>query len=425
MKDQEVERQIHHDRHTEADPNIYALGILGDPIQLAHLLNEKRNWLLRRNIRREFGRSTPEQLLELTGTLLKGIGTTDEEWDTDRKDGSVHLLREMPLDRVDPHRLFEQYQQELSNQKKPIDPTGNIFTLLEAGRILTPHFPPTDETIHVFTATLDSAAQDLQKDRDDHHGIRARMISLIQHMHQAKKAAKPNEDKASPSATADTTNVSEVLEKRYPQPELEKIWDPATPEHDLIAAAKKGDSGAFSVLVKKAQADIYNLAYKLTGNEDDARDVAQEAFLRAFRALRRFRGDSKFSTWMYRITANVASTHLTKRTKGKHDLLPDDDAIRDEHPESDPESMAEAALARERIAAVLADLPQILRDVVILRDVLDLPHDAIAAELGITESAAKVRLHRARRKLRDRLYPLQENTKATSDGVEEKETLPE
>jgi RNA polymerase sigma-70 factor (ECF subfamily) len=183
-------------------------------------------------------------------------------------------------------------------------------------------------------------------------------------------------------------------------------------EARLVAAAKAGDSDAFAQLVKATEADVYTLAYRLTGNAEDARDVAQEAYLRAFRALKRFRGDAKFSTWMYRITANCASTQLSRGAKGRHDELSDDDAVADERPESDPEGMAEAGALRDRVTAALADLPPLLRAVVVLRDVYDLPHGAIATELGITESAAKVRLHRARRKLRERLFPMPGEEKA-------------
>jgi len=183
-------------------------------------------------------------------------------------------------------------------------------------------------------------------------------------------------------------------------------------EASLVAAAKAGDNNAFAALVRATEADVYTLAYRLTGNEDDARDVAQEAYLRAFRALKRFRGDARFSTWMYRITANCASSHLTRRSKGRHEELSEDDTMIDDRPEADPETMAEAGFLRDRVTAALADLPPILRAVVVLRDVYDLPHEAIASELGITESAAKVRLHRARRKLRERLFPLPGEEKA-------------
>lgn len=175
---------------------------------------------------------------------------------------------------------------------------------------------------------------------------------------------------------------------------------------ELVAAAKAGDHEAFEELVKATYTDVYTLAYRLTGNEEDARDVLQDAYLRAFKGLRRFRGDAQFSTWMYRITANAASTHLGKRSRHRHEDLDDATTIVDTRPEIDPELQADAAVERHRVTQALNELPPKLRAVVVLRDVYDLPHDAIADELGISEAAAKVRLHRARRKLRERLFPM-------------------
>ena len=184
--------------------------------------------------------------------------------------------------------------------------------------------------------------------------------------------------------------------------------EPSAPsgQEQLVAAAQAGDRDAFDELVRATYADTYTLAYRLTGDEEDARDVVQEAYLRAYRGLKRFRGDARFSTWMYRITANCASTLLAKRTRHRHEELTDDAAIADGRPEIDPESMAEAELLRDRVSDALHDLPPGLRAVVVLRDIYDLPHEAIAAELGISEAAAKVRLHRARKKLRERLFPI-------------------
>lgn len=175
---------------------------------------------------------------------------------------------------------------------------------------------------------------------------------------------------------------------------------------DLLAAAKDGDREAFDQLVRATYQEAYTLAYRLTGNEEDARDVVQDAYLRAYRGIRRFRGDAAFTTWMYRITANCASTHLAKRTRTRHDELPEDGAIVDERPEIDPVQRMDGEYERRRLTEALAQLPDDMRAVVVLRDVYDLPHEAIAAELGITEGAAKVRLHRARRKLRERLFPV-------------------
>jgi RNA polymerase sigma-70 factor, ECF subfamily len=174
---------------------------------------------------------------------------------------------------------------------------------------------------------------------------------------------------------------------------------------ELVAAAKDGDRAAFDELVRVTHADTYTLAYRLTGDEDDARDVVQEAYLRAYRGLQRFRGDAQFSTWMYRITANCAATHLGRRSRHRHDELDEAAAVVDARPEHDPELRVDADDLRGRLRVALEALPPRLRAVVVLRDVYDLPHEAIAAELGISESAAKVRLHRARKKLRDHLFP--------------------
>lgn len=174
---------------------------------------------------------------------------------------------------------------------------------------------------------------------------------------------------------------------------------------DLVRQARSGDQAAFEDLVRATYADTYTLAYRLTGDEEDARDVAQESYLRAYRGLKRFRGDAQFTTWLYRITANCASTHLGKRRRRRAEPLTDDLQVPDADPERDPPSRADAAVLREQLEEALADLPPKLRAVVVLRDVYDLPHEAIAAELGISESAAKVRLHRARKKLREVVFP--------------------
>jgi RNA polymerase sigma-70 factor (ECF subfamily) len=107
---------------------------------------------------------------------------------------------------------------------------------------------------------------------------------------------------------------------------------------------------------------------------------------------------------MYRITANCAATHLGRRARHRHDELDDAAPVADPHPDHDPQLQADAGDLRDRLRVALDDLPPRLRQVVVLRDVYDLPHEAIAAELGISESAAKVRLHRARNKLRDQLF---------------------
>jgi len=177
---------------------------------------------------------------------------------------------------------------------------------------------------------------------------------------------------------------------------------------DLVALAKEGDQQAFEELVRRTYSDSYTLALRLTGDEDDARDVVQESYLRAYRGLKRFRGDAQFTTWLYRITANCAANQLRRRTRHRHEEL-DEDSGPVMDADHDPAVLADAADLRARVEGALALLPPRLRAVVVLRDVYDLPHEAIAAELGISESAAKVRLHRARRKLRSEVFPGRED----------------
>src|SRR3954467_3954676 len=101
---------------------------------------------------------------------------------------------------------------------------------------------------------------------------------------------------------------------------------------DLVAAAREGDRSAFEDLVRATYADAYTLAYRLTGNEEDARDVVQDAYLRAYKGLKKFRGDASFSTWLYRITANCASSYLVKRSRDRHEDLDEEKSLADERP---------------------------------------------------------------------------------------------
>jgi len=175
---------------------------------------------------------------------------------------------------------------------------------------------------------------------------------------------------------------------------------------DLVQMAVSGERAAFDEMVRRTHRDAYGLALRLTSDEEDARDVVQDAYLRAYRSIDRFRGDAQFSTWLYRIVANCASTTTGKRRRHRHEELPYDAQVADLRPEIDPAAQADVGELREQLDDAIRDLPPRLRSVVVLRDVYDLPHDAIAEELGISVSAAKVRLHRARRRLRERVFPL-------------------
>jgi RNA polymerase sigma-70 factor, ECF subfamily len=172
----------------------------------------------------------------------------------------------------------------------------------------------------------------------------------------------------------------------------------------LVASAREGDRAAFDELVRRTYVDTYTLAMRLTANEEDARDVVQESYLRAWKGIKRFRGDAQFSTWMYRITANAAATLVQQRRRRRAESLDTVDEPIDTSIEGQPEAAAESAIGLEDLARAVAALPPKLRSTVVLKDVYGLSHEAIAEDLGISVAAAKVRLHRGRKRLRDVLF---------------------
>jgi len=165
-------------------------------------------------------------------------------------------------------------------------------------------------------------------------------------------------------------------------------------ENELIARARDGDRDAFADLVWRHQDAVYTLAIRLVG-PDLAADVAQEALIRAWRALPRFRGDAAFSTWLHRITVNTAWT-LRKRS-ARHETQPLDRDLPAEGP--GPERAGELAETREALKRAIGRLSDGQRAVLVLRDVHGWTTAETAHELGITETTVKVRLHRARRRL--------------------------
>jgi len=170
-------------------------------------------------------------------------------------------------------------------------------------------------------------------------------------------------------------------------------------EDRLVARAQKGDRAAFAALVRAHQNEVYTLARRLVGDPHLAADIAQEALIRAWRALPRFRGDSQLSTWLHRITVNTAWTH--RKRAQRHRATPIEDVLdlaAPEGPES-PETAGEILELRGRLRAALDRLPEAQRQVVVMKDVYGWSHAEIAEAMGISVTAAKVRLHRARARL--------------------------
>ena len=169
---------------------------------------------------------------------------------------------------------------------------------------------------------------------------------------------------------------------------------------ELVRKSQLGDKAAFEQLVIRHQDLVFSLAYKLTGNREMANDVAQEAFIRAWKAIEKFRGDSTFSTWIYRITVNTAWT-LRKKAK-KHNTLNIDDTyepiVIDE--KKDPELVAINSDLSSVLINALDKIPIEQRIIVELKNIEGRSPKEIADYLDICVTAAKVRLHRAHQKLR-------------------------
>ncbi|MDZ7744601.1 MAG: RNA polymerase sigma factor [Candidatus Saccharibacteria bacterium] len=177
-----------------------------------------------------------------------------------------------------------------------------------------------------------------------------------------------------------------------------------------IAAQRK-----FEDIVRLTSGHAYSTARRFTHDAEGASEVVQESYLRAWRGLPGFRGESSFTTWFHRITVNAANTYIEKRKKLQDKLAinRDEDETKEyvaKHSDYDVEHRVENAELRDELRSAIEQLSPIMRSVVVLRDVYDLPHDVIAQKLGISETASKVRLHRARRRLRELVFPDKEST---------------
>lgn len=203
------------------------------------------------------------------------------------------------------------------------------------------------------------------------------------------------------------------------QPQLEGPNAPgsapvANDESSLLARLRAGDDSAYEALVRRYSPRLLGLARRIVGNDEDARDVIQDAFLAAFRSLERFHGDARLSTWLHRIVVNTALMKLRRRRRKPEEsiepLLPA--FLADGHhaekfsawsePADETLSRAETrALVRNRIE----ELPESFRTVLVLRDIEGLDTEETARVLNTTPNAVKIRLHRARQALRTLLAP--------------------
>ncbi len=176
-------------------------------------------------------------------------------------------------------------------------------------------------------------------------------------------------------------------------------------EAAVIQSVLDGDVNAFEVLVKEYEKNVYNLALRMTGNSEDAADMSQEAFIKAYNSLSSFRGDSKFSVWLYRIVSNVCLDYLRSRTRKPTVSLSteNDDGEEIELDIADetqsPEFLFDRRLTRDAVRRGLAALPPDHREILLLREIQGLSYEEIAEALELEAGTVKSRIFRARKKL--------------------------
>ncbi len=187
-----------------------------------------------------------------------------------------------------------------------------------------------------------------------------------------------------------------------------------SPETQFLDRLRAGDAAAFDFLVRERSPDIYALLYRLTEDPEEARDLTQETFLQAFRAVGNFRGDADLRTWLYRIALNQARNRWRWWRRRRRNVTVSLDATDDAHeqplgaqlPDERSVNPEQAALTREReqiLTQALRSLSRVYREVVVLRDVEGLRYEEVAATLEISVGTVKSRLSRGRAELRRRL----------------------
>jgi len=181
-----------------------------------------------------------------------------------------------------------------------------------------------------------------------------------------------------------------------------------TPDEELMALVQRGDEEAFVLLVRRYKDELTNFAERFLGDRDDAEDVVQEAFVRAWRKRESFIVAERFSTWLYAIASNLAKTRLHRRALWKFVRLgsPGDAPVDIPDDGEATDARADDALRDERIQRALGTLPPKFREIVVLRDIQQLSYEEITAITGCAMGTVKSRINRGRALLREQLRDL-------------------
>ena len=171
---------------------------------------------------------------------------------------------------------------------------------------------------------------------------------------------------------------------------------------DLIDRCKRGDEAAWNQLVEATHRDVYTLCLRILRDANDASEATQDTFLKVWRNLSGFRGDSAFETWLYRVATNAAlSKHRSRKRRRTHETGVEAETLADVAAGGSVENTAGARLEMKDLEKALNELPEHYRAAVVMRDVYGLTIEEIANQMKISETAAKVRVHRGRKKLKE------------------------
>ncbi|RMG99975.1 MAG: sigma-70 family RNA polymerase sigma factor [Deltaproteobacteria bacterium] len=199
------------------------------------------------------------------------------------------------------------------------------------------------------------------------------------------------------------------------RPQERPVTDTTTDDRILVARAQQGERGAFEALFRRHQRRVFAVALGIVRNEEDALDIVQEAFIKAYRSLPRFKGESSFFTWLYRITTNLCIDHGRRNKKHRASSFEEQRTRIDEDGPAAERGAAglrrvtspDEAVARKEIRdafrAALDELPEIHRSVIVLRELQGMSYAEMADALGVPKGTIMSRLHHARRKLREAL----------------------
>ncbi|MGC8717030.1 MAG: sigma-70 family RNA polymerase sigma factor [bacterium] len=175
----------------------------------------------------------------------------------------------------------------------------------------------------------------------------------------------------------------------------------------LVEKIKKGNDDAFRDLIRRYQRYVLNLVYRTIGDTNDAEDIAQEVFIKVYKSIRGFKGESKFSTWISKITVNVCMDKLREKSKNKEEDIEEEAWNTFAQPVNfSPEVMAERHELQETIKKAIESLPEELRAAFVLRELENLSYEEIGEMLNIPIGTVESRIYRARMKLRSYLKDL-------------------